>query len=66
VRDGTGGTAADWFWRLRYRFHVGNFGWPAQVLWMVMSLMPVAFVGTGLWLYWRRRRDRRSVPAAAE
>jgi uncharacterized iron-regulated membrane protein len=66
VRDGRGTTAADWFWRLRYRFHVGNFGWPAQVLWMVMSLMPVAFVGTGLWLYWRRRRDRRAAPAAAE
>lgn len=66
VRDGQGGTAADWFWRLRYRFHVGNFGWPARTLWMVMSLMPVAFVGTGLWLYWRRRRDRRAAPAPAE
>jgi uncharacterized iron-regulated membrane protein len=66
VRDGRGTTAADWFWRLRYRFHVGSFGWPARVLWMVMSLMPVAFVGTGLWLYWRRRRDRRAAPTAAE
>jgi hypothetical protein len=33
---------------------------------MVMSLMPVAFVGTGLWLYWRRWRDRRAAPAIAE
>jgi uncharacterized iron-regulated membrane protein len=32
------------------------FGWAARVLWSLFGLVPSLLLGTGLWLWWRRRR----------
>ncbi|MEQ8585281.1 MAG: PepSY-associated TM helix domain-containing protein [Thalassobaculaceae bacterium] len=56
-------------WHMRYVIHVGKFGkgtsWGPLVraLWVPMALLPAAFVISGLWLYWgRRRREARANP----
>lgn len=32
------------------------FGWALRVLWSLFGLVPSLLLGTGLWLWWRRRR----------
>ncbi len=32
------------------------FGWALRVVWSVFGLVPALLLGTGLWLWWRRRR----------
>lgn len=66
VHDGRGLNAATRFWRMRGRLHAGDFGLATSLIWMLMSLMPVGFIGTGLWLYWRRWRDGRASRAGAD
>ncbi|MEX2643450.1 MAG: PepSY-associated TM helix domain-containing protein [Acetobacterales bacterium] len=66
VDESQGATAAGAFWHIRYQIHMGTFGgWPIKMLWVVLALMPPAFIGTGLWLYWQRRKDARAGKAAA-
>lgn len=58
--EATRSTAAAFFWQMRYRLHVGQFGgWPVRAFWVLLSLMPAAFIITGLWLYWHRQRKHR-------
>lgn len=57
VRDGAAASAATWIWQMRYPLHVGEFAGPVvRAIWVLVALMPVAFVTTGLWLYGSRRR----------
>lgn len=57
VRDGGAANAATWLWQMRYPLHVGEFAGPVvRALWVLVALMPAAFVATGLWLYGNRRR----------
>ena len=43
-------------WHFRYWLHIGDFaGLPVRILWVVVALMPLAFIASGLWL-WRDRR----------
>lgn len=58
-------SAATWFWRSRYNIHIGDFAGPlVRALWVVVALLPAAFVVSGLWLYldrrYRGRPDRHS------
>ena len=58
-------TTAEWLWHFRYHIHYGDFaGTWLRVIWIFMSLLPAAFIGTGLWLYLRRRPRRRRSDAA--
>lgn len=57
VRDGAAANAATWIWQMRYPLHVGEFAGPVvRAAWVLVALMPAAFVATGLWLYGNRRR----------
>ena len=57
--DGRAASAATRFWHFRYWLHVGDFAGPVvRVLWLAVSLLPVAFVVSGIWL-WRDRGRRR-------
>ncbi|WP_281684001.1 PepSY-associated TM helix domain-containing protein [Thalassobaculum salexigens] len=54
-------------WHMRYIIHVGKFGlgtsWGpiVRALWVIVALVPAAFVISGLWLYLgRRSREQRS------
>jgi uncharacterized iron-regulated membrane protein len=54
-------------WHMRYIIHVGKFGmgtvWGPLIraLWVIVALVPAAFVVSGLWLYLgRRTREQRS------
>lgn len=40
------------------------FGWALRVLWSVFGLVPLLLLGTGLWLWWRRRRQWRRAQLA--
>lgn len=58
--DGREASAATRFWHFKYRLHVGDFGGlPVRILWLLVSLMPLAFVLSGLWLWRDRRRFAR-------
>ncbi|MEX2628371.1 MAG: PepSY-associated TM helix domain-containing protein [Tistlia sp.] len=65
--------AATWFWRLRYPIHIGDFAGPVvRALWVIVALLPAAFVVSGLWLHLDRRsraragrRTRRAEAAAS-
>ena len=58
--DGRQASAASRFWHFRYWLHIGGFGGvPVQILWLVLSLMPLGFVISGIWLWRNRRRDRQ-------
>ena len=49
--------AATWFWRARYWIHTGNFAGPVvRALWVIVALLPAAYVVSGLWLYLSRRQ----------
>ncbi len=53
-------TTAEWLWHFRYHIHYGDFaGTWLRVIWLFMALLPSAFIGTGIWLYLRRRAARR-------
>jgi uncharacterized iron-regulated membrane protein len=41
------------------------FGWAARMLWSVFGGVPALLLGTGLWLWWRRRRAAARQPSAA-
>lgn len=44
-------------WNFRYKFHIGEFlGWPIKVLWLFISLLPVFFVCSGVYLAIKRRK----------
>ena len=54
-------------WHMRYMIHVGKFGsgpvWGPiiRALWVIVALVPAAFVISGLWLYLgRRSRENRA------
>ncbi|MEQ8318897.1 MAG: PepSY-associated TM helix domain-containing protein [Rhodospirillales bacterium] len=54
--------AANWFWRARYWIHTGDFAGPVvRALWLVIALLPTAYVVSGLWLYLSRRKARRDM-----
>ena len=54
--DGRKASVAMRFWHFRYWLHIGDFaGLPVRILWVVVALMPLAFIASGLWL-WRDRR----------
>ena len=60
-------------WHMRYIIHVGKFGGPIiRALWVIVALVPAAFVVSGLWLYLGRRsresqaRSRNRTLAPAE
>lgn len=60
-RDGRSVSGASWFWDIRYRLHIGDFagtgalGTAVRAVWVVVALMPAAFVISGLWLWVKRR-----------
>jgi uncharacterized iron-regulated membrane protein len=59
IHDRRQASAGDWFWRMRYWLHVGDFAGPAvRALWVIVALLPVAFVTTGVLLHLGRRRRR--------
>lgn len=53
-------SSAHWNWAERlsisiYSIHFGNFGgWPVQVLWALLGLVPVLLVVTGYVMWWNR------------
>ncbi len=50
-------SAAGATWNFRYVFHIGSFGGHAtRVIWILLSLLPVFFIVSGLYLYLKRRR----------
>lgn len=58
------GTAADFFRIWQFPLHSGQgFGLPGRVLVCALGLVPLLLAATGLWLWLRRRRLRRSAPA---
>ncbi len=64
VERADGINAATWFWRMRYRIHIGDFAGPVvRALWVVVALLPTAYVVSGLWLYLSRRRRKHAAPA---
>lgn len=66
LQDGRAASAATWIWQMRYPLHVGEFAGPVvRALWVVVALMPAAFVITGLWLYGSRRRFAWAIEAKA-
>lgn len=49
--------AANWFWRARYWIHTGDFAGPVvRALWLIVALLPGAYVVSGIWLFIQRRR----------
>ena len=58
----TDANLATTLWHMRYMIHVGKFAGPlVRALWVVVALIPAAFVVSGLWLYLgRRRREARA------
>lgn len=53
-------SSAHWTWAERlsisiYSIHFGNFGgWPVQILWALLGLVPVLLVVTGYVMWWNR------------
>jgi len=53
-------SSAHWNWAERlsisiYSIHFGNFGgWPVQVLWALLGLVPVLLLVTGYVMWWNR------------
>ncbi|MBU0725841.1 MAG: PepSY domain-containing protein [Alphaproteobacteria bacterium] len=66
VHDTRTASAATWIWHMRDPLHMGTFAGPlVKALWVLVALMPAAFVGTGLWLYGNRRNWSWASPGAA-
>ncbi|MBP5855812.1 PepSY domain-containing protein [Marivibrio halodurans] len=63
--------AVTWFWRAKYWIHMGDFAGPiVRALWVIVALLPTAYVVSGLWLWLdrrgrRRARQSRAAPARA-
>lgn len=60
--DGSTVSLATKVWQLKYKIHIGDFAGPVvKALWVIVALLPTAFVVSGLWLYLgRRRRETRA------
>lgn len=59
------GTAADFFRIWQFPLHSGQgFGLPGRIAICAAGLLPLVFAFTGLWLWRRRARLRRSLPLA--
>ena len=44
VFDASRTSIATKIWNFKYKFHIGDFiGWPVQILWLLISLMPCFF-----------------------
>ncbi|MGJ8692397.1 MAG: PepSY-associated TM helix domain-containing protein [Thalassotalea sp.] len=44
-------------WNFRYKFHIGEFiAFPIKLLWFCFSLLPIFFVGSGLYMWLKRKR----------
>lgn len=57
--DGRQANAATWLWHLKYYIHIGDFAGPlVRALWVLIALMPTAFVFTGIWMHLRRKNLR--------
>ena len=57
IDDAREANAATWFWRMRYKIHIGDFAGPiVRALWVVVALLPTGYVVSGLWLWLHRRR----------
>ena len=53
-------TAAESFLGISYQLHIGNFaGLLVRWLWLLISLMPVFFVYSGIWIYLKRTKSKR-------
>jgi len=64
LEDGQAASAATWIWQMRYPLHVGEFAGPlVRAFWVLVALMPAAFVVTGFWLYGNRRRYAWAITA---
>ncbi|WP_105213280.1 PepSY-associated TM helix domain-containing protein [Pseudoalteromonas sp. T1lg22] len=54
--DGAAANLPTQVWNFKYKFHIGDFAGPiVQVLWLLLSLLPVFFVVSGL-VMWRGRK----------
>lgn len=53
-------TAAESFLGISYQLHIGDFaGLLVRWLWLLISLMPVFFVYSGIWIYFKRTKSKR-------
>ncbi|HSI60738.1 MAG TPA: PepSY domain-containing protein, partial [Ideonella sp.] len=60
LRAPAGSVVLDWVFPL----HSGEaLGWAARGLWTLFGLLPALLLGSGLWLWWRRRRALRQAAA---
>ncbi|HYD64384.1 PepSY-associated TM helix domain-containing protein [Azospirillum sp.] len=60
LQDGREASAAGWFWAAHHHLHMGDFaggalGTAVRAVWVLLALIPAAFVASGLWLHARRR-----------
>ncbi len=53
-------TRAEAIMNMAYSLHIGDFGGlPTRILWLVISLMPMAYAISGVWLYLNRTKTKR-------
>ena len=44
-------------WNFRYKFHIGAFaGSIVQAIWVALVLLPLFFLGSGFYIWWKRHR----------
>lgn len=56
--DASNTSIATKIWNFKYKFHIGEFiGWPIKILWFFISLLPVFFILSGVYI-WIRRKAR--------
>jgi uncharacterized iron-regulated membrane protein len=61
LRTAAGGVLLDWVFPL----HSGEaLGLAARLLWTAFGLLPALLLGSGLWLWWRRKRRRHAACTA--
>ena len=47
-------------WNFKYAFHIGDFiALPIKFMWLILSLLPLFFVGSGIYLFFIRRRAKK-------
>jgi uncharacterized iron-regulated membrane protein len=64
--DAHNASAATRLWNFKYELHVGDFLPPwLRGLWLLLALMPLLFLGTGCYLYLKKRAGRRAPEPAA-
>ncbi len=55
--DASQASTATRIWNFKYKFHIGDFaGLPIRIAWLLLSLLPMFFVVSGLWVWWCRHR----------